>query len=123
MSAEGWDVKSLNFTGFLERDKLYEQYSVSDCLVFPSQVETWGLPISEYSVYNRPMLLADLPYAHETSSGSSFVAFFNPMNPQELAEKMKMTMNQNCSLFHSVGKVPIEPPVAIDWSSVIGLID
>ena len=35
------------------------------------------------------MLLADLPYAHETAAGASQVCFFNPSDPKELKERMK----------------------------------
>ena len=34
-----------------------------------------GLPISEFSEFNKPMLLADLSYAQETAAGSEQVAF------------------------------------------------
>ena len=55
------NVSSLDFAGFMSRDKLQDTYASTDCLVFPSRIETWGLPISEFLPYNRPMLLSDLP--------------------------------------------------------------
>ena len=82
-------VSSIQFCGFMDRKQLYERYAQADCLVFPSQVETWGLPISEFSVTGRPMLLADLPYAHETAAGSQHVSFFSPDDPVGLKNQMK----------------------------------
>ena len=114
-------VKSLHFTGFLDREKLYEQYAVSGCLVFPSQVETWGLPISEFASMGRPMLLADLPYAHETAMGSQLTAFFNPNNPKDLKEKMKQVMTGNFSGLHPVTPHTIQPPVVHTWHEIIEL--
>ena len=114
-------VNSLHFAGFLDREKLYEQYAVAGCLVFPSQVETWGLPISEFASMGRPMLLADLPYAHETAMGSQLTAFFNPNNPKDLKEKMKQVMTGNFSGLHPVTPHTIQPPVVHTWHEIIEL--
>ena len=84
-------LESLNFKGLLDKNMLYEEYLNADCLVFPSRIETWGLPISEYlSVHQgkRPIILTDLPYAHETSQGADLVAFFPNENVQELTQLM-----------------------------------
>ena len=62
------DVYSIDFHGLMKREELFGYYKAASCLVFPSRVETWGLPITEYMMLNGGrMLLADLPYAHETS--------------------------------------------------------
>ncbi|MCS3171678.1 glycosyltransferase [Bacteroides thetaiotaomicron] len=70
-------VSSIEFAGFMSREKLFGYYHAVDCLVFPSKVETWGLPVSEFMATGKPMLLADLPYAHETAAGSMQTAFLN----------------------------------------------
>lgn len=58
-------LSSVHFHGFMSKEELFEAYARVDCFVFPSRVETWGLPISEFrSVSDKPVLLADLPYAH-----------------------------------------------------------
>lgn len=86
---------SIDFRGFLTRGQVTELYASADCMVFPSRIESWGLPISEY-MSMRPggkMLLADLPYAHETSSESG--VFFFPSDPLDLARKMKDILTKN----------------------------
>lgn len=83
------NLKSLNFEGFMSREKLYVKYDESDCLIFPSRIETWGLPISEFGSLRKSMLLVDLPYAHETSEGFSNIAFFKIDDFTDLAIKMK----------------------------------
>lgn len=115
-------VKSIQFCGFLDRNHLYEQYAQADCLVFPSQVETWGLPISEFSVTGRPMLLADLPYAHETAAGSQKAAFFHPENAVELKELMMNTMNGDEEHLSVVEKPLMAPPCADSWEQLISMI-
>ena len=57
-----------------------------DCLLFPSKLETWGLPLSEAKAYGKPILAANLPYAKETIGNYDFVSFFDINNPKELAE-------------------------------------
>jgi len=66
-------VGSIDFRGFLPREELFAAYSSADCLVFPSRIESWGLPISEFRAANPKgaMLLSDLPYAHETAGNEN----------------------------------------------------
>ena len=40
--------ESLEFAGFMDKKRIYDTYAQADCLVFPSKVETWGLPISDH---------------------------------------------------------------------------
>lgn len=109
------ECKEIQFRGFLTREELYDLYERTDCLVFPSKVETWGLPISEFSTYQKPMLLADLPYAHETASGCSNVSFFNPEDFAQLADKMYELIIGNHSILGVAPKINITSPVVYSW--------
>lgn len=82
-------VASIEFAGFMRKETLWGYYLAVDCLVFPSKVETWGLPISEFMATGKPMLLADLPYACETAAGSERTAFFDLSTPERLKRLMK----------------------------------
>lgn len=66
------DVNCIDFRGFMSRGQLEKAYRENECFVFPSRVETWGLPVSEYAQANPDgrILLADLPYAHSYESTS-----------------------------------------------------
>lgn len=87
------DVSSIDFHGFMSKDELFRTYTAADCLVFPSRIESWGLPISEFKTYNAasPMLLADLPYAHESAGtdDARAVHYFSPCDARELADLMR----------------------------------
>lgn len=83
------DVNSIEFAGYMNKEKLYGYYQAAHCLVHASKVETWGLPISEFGETGKPMLLADLPYAHATASGFHAVGYFNEHKPEELKRLMK----------------------------------
>ncbi|WP_308755772.1 glycosyltransferase family 1 protein [uncultured Bacteroides sp.] len=108
-------VKSLDFAGFMSRDELYMTYEKTDCLVFPSKIETWGLPISEFARFGKPMLLADLPYAHETAMGSRQTAFFNVQDAGELKELMKRLILNDTVFLTTVPKQKIPNPITGTW--------
>ncbi|MFZ4863869.1 glycosyltransferase [Sphingobacterium sp. Mn56C] len=118
----GEPLKNLHFIGFLSKEKLFHYYEKSSCLIFPSKIETWGLPISEYANYNKPMLLADLPYAHETAEGASKVAFFDVDNPMELAQLMQQVINQDLQAFCAVEKSVKQEPYAKNWAEVFSFL-
>ena len=80
------------FKPFMPADELYNLYRIADCLLFPSLVESWGLPLSEFMQTDKPILVADLPYAHETTSGYEKVKFFDPKNVEQLTEYMLQAM-------------------------------
>lgn len=109
------EVDSIVFHGFMDKETLYNHYAMADCLIFPSRIETWGLPISEYAQYDKPMLLADLPYAYETAAGSQQVAFFNPENPNELKGMMLRLIEDDTCFLETVEKKEIEEPKAESW--------
>ncbi len=116
---EKWGKLScINFMGFVDKNTLFTYYENSSCMIFPSKVETWGLPISEFSEFNKPMLLANLPYAHETSAGSHQVAFFNPDDPKELAKQMKLLIQGDFSSLNMIPEKMIEEPITHSWKEL-----
>lgn len=96
-------VSSIEFAGFMSKEKLFGYYRAVDCLVFPSKVETWGLPVSEFMATAKPMLLADLPYAHETAAGSMQTAFFKLSDPAQLMNLMKRLCEDDFTFLTSIG--------------------
>ena len=81
-------IEKVSFCGLLTRDSLFKLYGRSNCLVFISKLESWGLPITEYKVTGKPMILADLPYAHDNIADYKRACFVNPDDPKELAQNM-----------------------------------
>lgn len=122
LKEEYGDVDSLKMVGFLSKPELEDYYTKADCLVFPSRIETWGLPISEFGRYNKPMLLADLPYAHETAEGCQRVGFFNPHNPEMLAGMMERMMGGNVEDLVMVPKRDVKEPYSKTWKDLFELL-
>lgn len=122
--AQRWKgkIQALNFIGYLDKPSLNSYYRSCGALVFPSKVETWGLPISEFGRFKKPMLLADLPYAHETASGVDQVAFFNPEKPAELAGLMRKLINGTNDFLHKGASVKKEGIQVENWEGLFDLL-
>jgi glycosyltransferase involved in cell wall biosynthesis len=97
--------REVKFVGYLSFDLLTEHYQNSDCLLFPSKLETWGLPLSEARHFNKYILAADLPYAHETLMGYEDVRYFNPDSPLDLANLMTEYMSSFKSSNRDIAKI------------------
>lgn len=98
--------ESVRLEGHMDRPTLFATYAGSDCLIFPSRIESWGLPVSEFMNYGRPMILADLPYAHETAAGARQAAFFEPNDASALKELMANVIQSDFSRFRPVAVTP-----------------
>ncbi|MCB5658274.1 MULTISPECIES: glycosyltransferase family 4 protein [Bacteroides] len=115
-------LKSIEFAGFMSREQLYRNYAGAHCLVFPSRVETWGLPISEFAAFGKPMLLADLPYAHETAAGSRQTAFFNPQSSDTLKMQMKRLVEGDFSFLKEIPHQVLVEPATHTWKELFDLL-
>ncbi len=113
---------SIDFRGFLSREKLTKAYGEASCLVFPSRTETWGLPISEFLPTGKPMILADLPYAHSTASGAASTAFFPVKDSERLASLMLEVIKGGLESFGPVPVQRIQPPYAAGWDELFHLL-
>ena len=113
-------LSSVDFHGFMSREELGKYYSLASCLVFPSRIETWGLPISEFGITGKPMILSDLPYAHETASGQGKVSFCSTEDPEKLSFLMEEVISGDMKSFSPVGEVEHHAPYASSWESLFG---
>lgn len=82
-------LPQIEFLGFLKREQLFEYYKEADCMIFPSLLESWGLPLTEFAGLRKPILCADLPYGRSTLEGYDLVHFFDPMDALKLAAAME----------------------------------
>ena len=115
-------VESIDFHGLMTRDELARTFGEASCLVFPSRAETWGLPISEFLPTGKPMILADLPYAHETAAGASQVSYFPVTDAEALASTMEAFLQGEMHGFLPVPVPSFHPPYASDWDALFRLL-
>ncbi len=114
-------LRSVRWLGSVSRDTVYELYGQSDCLLFPSKLETWGLPLTEFKATGKPILAVDLPYAHETIGTYGKVAFFDARDAEALAAMMEEVMHGTLKL-QSINAAPIAEPYAKDWAALWKLL-
>ena len=120
---EKWgSVQSVNFAGLMSRERLGQAYAEASCLVSPSRSESWGLPISEFMPTGKPMILADLPYAHETAAGAPSVAYFPLSDAEALAGVMQSALEGNTDCFAPVPPRSFNPPFASGWEGLFNLL-
>lgn len=114
-------LKSIEFIGRQSRSAMDKLYDDMDCLLFPSRLETWGLPISEAKSLGKPMIVANLSYAHETVGNYDGVRFVDPTDPQRLADTM-MTAYHHGWMTETVRPDPVAAPFAASWPDLIDTI-
>lgn len=114
------DLQSIEWLGILSREELFQYYHLADCMLFPSKLETWGMPITEFQSTGKPVLLADLPYAHETVGDYDKAAFFEVSSAKELAQKMQLCIEQKLE-FHKAPVVKSQES-AKNWKELLHLL-
>ncbi|WP_281298465.1 glycosyltransferase [Flavobacterium limnophilum] len=116
-----YTTTAINYIGKINRKEVFGYYEKMDCLIFPSKLETWGLPISEAKAFKKPMLLANLPYAKETMGDYNKVSFFDVDEPEELAALI--TQFANKTIAYQGNKYAFDESSQFnDWNSIFDYI-
>lgn len=115
-------LKTVKFIGLLSREKVYEYYSKVECLIFPSKLETWGLPITEFKAFNKPIIVANLEYAYETVGDYEKAVFFNPNNMGELAAKILNVIKNKEEYIVKDKRVDIQNKRANNWRELFEIL-
>lgn len=115
-------ISEIQFLGKQTRDFVSKQYEICDVLLFPSTLETWGLPITEFKPFGKPMLVSNLPYAKETVGVYDKVDFLNSRNPQEWADKMLLMILKIPYKFVGNKAIEIPDPKASSWSNIFDIL-
>lgn len=78
--------KRIRTIGMQPQEKIWELYKTYDALLFPSYIETFGLPLLEAALVGMPIVAADLPYAREVLNGYEGVKYVKYDDPKAWAE-------------------------------------
>lgn len=108
-------LKNFEFLGMITYQEVTKYYKLSDALLFPSTLETWGLPISEFKSFDKPVVVSKLPYAFETVGNYDKVLFFDPLNAQELADKITSLIKGNVVFDETL---PNNDEILIGWAEL-----
>lgn len=114
-------VEQIKLIGIQEKKKVYDLYRAADCVIFPSKLESWGLPIAEAKAFNKAILLADLGYAHETLGAYDKAKFFDSRDPRQLASAMKGVV-QGTIVFDQKRAAGVPEPFARGWKELFDIL-
>jgi glycosyltransferase involved in cell wall biosynthesis len=112
---------SIRFAGHQSRQQMRQMYQQADCLVFPSRMETWGLPITEAKEFRLPMLVANLPYARETVGSYDKVSFID-IDDHAALGRLMLAFQEGSLVFESAAAVPPEPPFVQGWHELVRVL-
>jgi glycosyltransferase involved in cell wall biosynthesis len=115
-------LSNLKFIGSQSRSRIFELYAEVDALIFPSKLETWGLPISEFKQTGKPVFAADLPYAHETARDYKNVFFFDAEHAGRLASLLEAYILHNTLPAQAAKPVIAAPPVSDTWEDLFKIL-
>ena len=77
----------ITFRGSLPREKVFEFYTNS-VLVFPSYLESFGLPLLEARLIGAPIIASDTSFSREILEGYDNAVFFSEMNSESMGQKI-----------------------------------
>lgn len=104
------------FEGKFDREKVFNHY-LNSVLIFPSYIETFGLPLLEARLHNCRILAADTQFAREVLDGYNNVFYFKSNDAETLKQYMLNSINNN--LPHQ----PMEHPYkAVEKNAILDVI-
>lgn len=85
------------FHGVVPHQQLLSMYKSSDGLLFPSVIETLGLPLIEAARIGKPIIACDLEYAHEVLNDYDGATFVSPRSGKDWAEAILNVVKEHNS--------------------------
>jgi glycosyltransferase involved in cell wall biosynthesis len=74
----------VHYVGELSQENCLLEYQRADALIYPSLLESYGLPLTEAMAMGLPILVADQPYAHALCGDDAI--YFDAKSKEGLVE-------------------------------------
>ncbi len=110
-------LSGVSLLGRRNREEMTAEYQRCDLVLFPSRLESWGLPITEAKSFGKPLLVADLPYARETVGTYRDVSFAAPGDARAWAAHFRSMATGAWEPDGHVATIPAQPFFS-DWPSL-----
>jgi len=85
------------FLGSIQYSQMLSYYKSVDALLFPSVIETFGLPLLEAASFGLPIIASDLPYAKEVLVEYNNKILLQPYDIEKWAKVIQEFSNLNKS--------------------------
>ena len=105
------DNINVKFCGKMPFEDVLGMYKMCDALIFPSYIETYGLPLLEAASLGLLVLVADLPYSREVLFGYEGARFIDYSNSEIWANEIsRIKKGEKFSPFY--------PPTKESWATL-----
>lgn len=88
------NAKKLNenivILGSIPHSQMGAAYQLFDLMIYPSLLESFGMPLIEAMAYNCPIVASDTEINRETCGDAAL--FYSPYNPEDAAEKIALAL-------------------------------
>lgn len=105
--------------GTISQEEVFSRMEKS-VLIYPSYIESFGLPLKEAMKIGTIVLAADTPFAREILAEYENAYFFNAFYPIELAVLMKKIISEEIK--HVPQKAAVTEKTPNTWESVVQII-
>lgn len=104
------------FHGVVPHEQLLSMYKSSAGLLFPSVIETLGLPLIEIARFGKAVIACDLKYSHEVLGNYQGATFVEPRSAEDWADAI---LSLSCNNQY----LPLEPQERSSWETFFDLIE
>ncbi len=118
-TAEGLGERVV-FAGIMSREEVFRMYQ-SSALIFPSYIETFGLPLLEAKLSGSVIIASDCPFSREILEGYQNAYYFDPFDADLLADLMSRVISGRIVASKNVESEAIEK--ACGWANVLSIIE
>ncbi len=91
----------IEWKGYLNKEEMLRYYIESTALVFPSRLESFGLPLREAASVGKPIIVLDKPYAREVLGNYKGVTFLSD-NPYEWSKAVNQLLQSEIRVFEAL---------------------
>lgn len=121
LTIDGENTENLKYFGRLNKNEVISRMRKS-VLIFPSYIETVGLPLVEGKMVGTIIFASDCPFSHEVLDGYENAYFFNPFDPKELAVLMKQVIYGEIQVRESKKNL-ISDLKTDSWKRVVNILE
>jgi glycosyltransferase involved in cell wall biosynthesis len=110
--------------GWLNKEAVRDAIYLCDALIFPTLLETCGLPYHEAMFLEKPIFSSDLDFAHEACEDAAF--YFSPTDPNHMYDVVDSAINNQKALSRKIeqaksisARYPTENQIYLNYVNII----
>lgn len=121
LTLHGKNQPFVNFIGKIDHAEMPVIYKNADALIFPSLVESLGLPLLEAQKFNLNIIASNLPYAKEICGDQAI--YFDPRDIQSISHAIEKYVYKRKGYFKDLKKIDKKKYDGQDYLSYISFIE